>query len=72
MVRPFPIEFQSDKFRANGGPVWKPWHHVYSFSKAGKGTSHKMSYNKYGKYVVRLFYLVSGNNNYNCLIKNNN
>lgn len=58
-ARPFTVEFQNPKFIDNGGPYWKPWHHVYGLSKVGKGTLHNMNYNSYGLYIVRLFYMVS-------------
>lgn len=56
--RPFPVELQSAQFVATGGSQWKPWHHVYSHTSAGKGQTHKTQYNRCGKYIVRLFYLV--------------
>lgn len=56
--RPFPVELQSTQFVATGGSQWKPWHHVYSHTSAGKGQTHKTQYNRCGKYIVRLFYLV--------------
>lgn len=27
---------------------WKPWHHVYSYCKAGKGQTHNPKYNNNG------------------------
>jgi len=40
---------------------WRPWEHIYALGKApGKGTStiNQPQYNIYGKYVVKLFFLV--------------
>lgn len=56
--RPFAAEFVTPYFTPNtyDGP-WKPWHHVYSNCKAGKGQKHNPTPNKRGKYVVRIFWL---------------
>lgn len=29
---------------------WKPWHHIYSNCKAGKGQTHNPKYNNYGNH----------------------
>jgi len=38
---------------------WRPWEHIYALGKqTGKTTINQPQYNVYGKYIVRLFFLV--------------
>ncbi|CAG9865536.1 unnamed protein product [Phyllotreta striolata] len=59
-VRQFSVEYVSQGFSPSFDKErWRPWHHVYSNCKSGKNYNHSPTVNKFGKYVVRLFWLGS-------------
>jgi len=38
---------------------WRPWEHIYALGKpTGKSTINQPQYNGYGKYIVKVFFLV--------------
>jgi len=38
---------------------WRPWEHIYALGRpTGKSTINQPQYNVYGKYIVKLFFLV--------------
>lgn len=39
------------------GRLWRPWEHIYAINKVAKGPFIP-AYNPYGKYAVRLYFLV--------------
>lgn len=47
---PFCAEYVTGKYYPNTyNEPWRPWHHVYSMTKAGKGQRHKPQVNNSGK-----------------------
>lgn len=55
----FPWELRGNGFTVDHIVPWRPWLHIYSKCKAGKGTNHTPIVNRSGKYIVRLFWLGS-------------
>lgn len=53
---PFTAEFQGTNFTPSR-QFWKPWHHIYAINKTVAGDVPMPSYNKFGKYLVRLYFL---------------
>lgn len=53
----FQVEHTSSLFYPTMEPPWRPWHHIYSKCKTGKTGQHTPSVNKFGKYIVRLFWM---------------
>ncbi|KAJ8974230.1 hypothetical protein NQ317_003918 [Molorchus minor] len=52
------VEFTTPTYVPNtADDPWRPWHHVYSNCKLGKGKDHAPVVNRIGKYIVRLFWL---------------
>lgn len=48
-MKPWKIEAANEKFYPNTEKLnWKPWHHVYSNCKCGKGQAHHPKYNPGG------------------------
>lgn len=46
----------TQKFTPNtDSEYWRPWHHVYSLIKAGKGQKHKPQVNQTGKKIYNCY-----------------
>ena len=50
------IDINSNKALA-AGRLWRPWEHIYAINKVVKGPFIPV-YNQYGKYAVRLYFMV--------------
>ncbi|KAK5649575.1 hypothetical protein RI129_000604 [Pyrocoelia pectoralis] len=51
--RPFTIEFTTPTYLpTTDGIPWKPWHHIYSMCKGGKGQKHNPQVNQLGDVLI--------------------